>query len=212
MVCDCNVWIKGGFAYHDVLNLLTWKNKDCVLVDVGCGYSPYLHEVKRHLKKHGVECRTIGIDIFEKDIEVDTFLRKNIYEIKDMNDVADVVVSLGVFTTAHSETGLKRKRFFSDKKTFKQCIDNCANMLKNDGVMVVGLLRNSPVYQFHRDNEEPLVAIKIMNKTDLFKHADECCNKYLVDCKHGLDITFDTEPNNVRDYLPWLSPFKLIKI
>lgn len=204
MVCSCDVWIKNIFGYNDALNLLIWKNKDCVLVDVGCSYNPHLHEIKRHLKKHNIECRTIGIDVLDEDIEVDIFLRKNIYEV-NMDNVADVVVCNAIFTMAHNEDGLKRKRFFSDKTIFKQCVDNCANMLKNNGVMVISLLHKDAVEKPDRNDKSP-TGIKIMNKSDLFKHANECCNKYFEGCKHGLSITYDTEPNNVRNYLPWLPP------
>ena len=209
MACDCEIWIKNEDGYHDALNLLVWKNKDCVLVDVGCSYNPNLHEIKRHLKKHNIECRTVGIDVLDEDIEVDIFLRKNIYEIKNMDNIADVVICRAIFTMAHSETGVNKKRFFSDKTIFKQCVDNCANILKNNGVMIISLLYKDIAekpYSKHGPIDKSPIGIKIMNKSDLFKHANECCNKYFDGCKHGLSITCDTEPNNVRTYLPWLPP------
>ena len=204
MACDCETWIKNIFGYNDVLNLLVWKNKDCVLVDIGCGYNPNLHEIKRHLKKHDIECRTVGIDVLDEDIEVDLFLMKSIYEV-NMDNIADVVICNAIFTMAHSETGLKGKRFFSDKTIFKQCVDNCANMLKNDGVMIISLMHKHAVEKSDNNDKYPL-SIKIMNKSDVFKHASDCCNKFFEDCDHGLSITYNTEPNDVVTYLPWLPP------
>ena len=78
------------------------------------------------MKKHDIECKTIGIDRLEEDIEVDIFLRKNIYEIKNMDNITDVVY-IAIFTIMHSEN---KKWFFSDKTIFKQCVENCGKMLK----------------------------------------------------------------------------------
>ena len=49
------------------------------------------HEVQRHLRKHGIEARTIGIDTNECDAEVDEFIHADMRDV-ELPSVADAVI------------------------------------------------------------------------------------------------------------------------
>ena len=51
MVYDCfhkckNSWIKSEKMYGHVCGILAADNKDCTIIDVGCGNLPNLYEIK----------------------------------------------------------------------------------------------------------------------------------------------------------------------
>ena len=198
MVCDCKlIWIKNIPAYNAACILLGWRNLNCTIVDVGVRNTPYLYEIKRHLlNKHDIWCHTIGIDENESDSEIDVFIKKEIQNIKTMVGIADVVTCINIFTTMHFDHIFRKdKPLFSDETVFRDAITSCANMLKRDtGVMIVSLANRI----------KPDMCIKIMNKTDALKHAEECCNKYFEECKHGLNVTGDVTSDEIRKYLTWL--------
>ena len=174
-----------------------WRNLNCTIVDVCVGNTPYLHEIKRHLlNKHDIRCHTIGIDENESDSEINVFIKKEIQNIKTMVGIADVVTCINIFTTMHFDHIFRKdKPLFSDETIFRDAITSCANMLKRDtGVMIVSLVNRI----------KPDMCIKIMNKTDALKHAENCCGTVFEKCEHGFAISDDITPDDVREYMPCL--------
>lgn len=191
MVCECDrTWIRGKQVYGDACILMAWKNVDCTVVDAGCGTFPYLHELKRHLFFHGIRCHTIGIDIQECDIEADEVVKKDVRDVK-MTGVADVVTSGYFFTMLY------------DRTVFKDAVTACAGMLKDDGVLIVNILKRMTLKTALK-LARPETGVKIMTKEDALKHAEYCCGTVFEKCKHGLAISDDITPNDVRKYLTWL--------
>lgn len=219
MVCECGIcWIKLALLYGDVVTLLTWKNSDCVLVDVGCGSSPYLHEIKRHLfNNHNIKCKTIGIDHVYTDIEADIVIKDKIQNVKKFTGEADIVTASNVFTIMHSNLPYDKdspdaKTSFKNKEAFKNSIMSCVRMLKPDGILLINIVNTEKsllkkiktLFQKYPDNPLNIPNIKIMNKKDATEHANMCHMKYFEECPHGLTITNDITQKEIRDYLPWL--------
>ena len=187
MVCMCDrTWIKGMPVYKDACALLAWKNTDCTIIDVGCGNFPHLHELKRHLLAHDIQCHTVGIDNQQCDIEVDEMIEKDVRDVK-MPCTADVVTSSYFFT------------MLNDGTAFRDVVNACADMLKDDGVMITNRLKHWPLETTLQELE-----VKIMNKNDAHKHAEQCYGVVFEKCRHGFDISDDMTPDDVRKYLPWL--------
>ena len=191
MVCECDMtWIRGKQVYGDACILMAWKNADCTVIDAGCGTFPYLHELKRHLFFHGIQCHTIGIDIQACDIEADVVMEMDVRDVK-MTGIADVVTSSYFFTMLY------------DKIIFRDAVISCADMLRDDGVMIVNILKRKTLKTALKLTR-PETGVKIMTKEDALKHAEHCCGIVFEKCEHGLAISDDITPDDVRDYMPCL--------
>lgn len=191
MVCECDrTWIRGIPVYNDACLLMAWKNADCTVIDVGCGTFPHLHELKRHLLAHDIWCNTIGIDIQECDIEADEVMEKDVRDVK-IPCMADVV------TCSHFLTVLR------DKTVFRDAVMACADMLRDDGILIVNIQKRATLKTALKLVRQEM-GVKIMTKKDALKHAEYCCGTVFEKCEHGLAISDDITPDDVREYLTWL--------
>ncbi len=83
MECECrDAAICNGWMYGEVCMWLAERKRDCTIIDAGFGGGTGLHEVQRHLRKHGIEARTIAIDDVEFDAEVDEFIHADMRDVE----------------------------------------------------------------------------------------------------------------------------------
>lgn len=176
MECMCkNVWIRVLKSYGEACRLLSIKNKDCTVVDVGCGMSPTLHELQRHLREHGVKCHTVGIDITQPNKEVDEFIHSNILDV-DLHDVADIVIGVSFFPQ------------FKDRTSWKKAVRISANMLKTDGILIIDI-ESRVTWRMRLLRLRPDSDYKKMTKEEALQHAEQCFNACLEKCPHGETIS-----------------------
>ena len=124
----CNDWVCG-----EVCVWLAERKRDCTIIDAGFGGGTGLHEAQRHPRRHGIEARTIGIDINECDAEVDKFIRADMRDVA-LPDTADIVICNHVLGF-----------FQCDAPGFKKAVENCADWLKPDGLFCTILKACPPV-------------------------------------------------------------------
>ena len=170
MECECrDAVICNDTVYGKICVWLAERQRDCTIIDAGFGGGAELHEVQRHLRKHGIEARTIGIDIAEYDAEVDEFIHADMCDV-ELPSVADVVVC------SHVLSFFKSKPF-----RFKKAVENCADWLKPGGLLFTILGTRQP----------PAVGaincgfLRAMSKDETGKHAAQCHDAVGELCPHG---------------------------
>ena len=156
--------------YGHVCGILAAHNKDCTIIDVGCGNLPNLYEIKRHLSKHNIRCKTIGIDVDICDIEVDRFVHRDVRDVK-IPCTADIVISRHVFDMCNTKT------------KFSNVVRASADMLKKDGLMITETYSSDALKSrcgtFHS------CLTQTMTKTEAINHAKTCYKTYYDKCQHG---------------------------
>ena len=176
MECECcDAGICSDEVYGEPCVWLAERGSDCTVIDVGCGSMPKLHELQRHLRKHGVKVYTIGIDIQDCDAEVDEFIHANMLDVR-LPGMADVVIynlSLGYFRV--------------NPAGFKTAVNNCADWLKPDGLFFTDLgkrwtpsesLNINPTYFVYR----------AMSRDETREHALQCHGAKSEQCPHGREL------------------------
>ena len=92
MKCECRgAGICSDETHGEACAWLAERKRDCTIIDAGFGGVAGPHETQRHLRRHGIEARTIGIDINECDAEADEFIHADMRDV-ELPGVADVVV------------------------------------------------------------------------------------------------------------------------
>ena len=170
MECECrDAAICNDWVYGEVCVLLAERKLDCTIIDAGFGGGAELHEVQRHLRRHGIEASTIGIDVAEYDAEVDKFIHADMRDVK-LPGMADVVICKHVLS------------FFKfNASGFKKAVENCADWLKPDGLFFTTLGTCQP----------PAVGtinsgfLRAMSKDETGKHAAQCHDAVGELCPHG---------------------------
>ena len=179
MGCKCDkIWIKSEKVYGHACTVLADRNRDCTIVDVGCKNRPHLHEIKRHLLRHNIRCKTIGIDDDPYDTEVDRFINKDVRDVR-MPSTADVVVGRYVFHMCNTKT------------EFRDIIRASADILKKDGLMITDVY----TYKMTKPRRKPVLQYMFtqsMTKKDALAHADMCYGKCYEKCPHGTTICMYT--------------------
>ena len=96
MECKCDDFsISGDYIYGEATVWLAERKRDCIIIHAGFGGHYGLHELQRHLHKHGIKARTIGIDTWAWDAEVDEFIQSDIRDVK-LPGVADMMICRAV--------------------------------------------------------------------------------------------------------------------
>ena len=133
MECECrDAVICNDIVYGKICVWLAERQRDCTIIDAGFGGGTGLHEAQRHLRKHGIEARTIGIDIAEYDAKVDEFIHADMRDV-ELPGMADVVV-------CHHVLGF----FQCDAPLFKKAVENCADWMRSDGLFCTILKACAP--------------------------------------------------------------------
>ena len=163
--------MRGDPLYGEATIWLAERKRDCTVIDAGFGGNIELHELQRHLRKHGIKARTIGIDTWAWDAEVDEFIQSDIRDVK-LPGVADMVICRAV------------THFFDDDSTeFKKMIENCADWLKPDGVLFTDIDRPPLGEGFLKQYLDG--QMRAMSKNEAMEHADKCHLLNTDKCLHG---------------------------
>ena len=181
MECECrDAVICNDIVYGKICVWLAERQRDCTIIDAGFGGKTALHEVQRHLRKHGIEARTIGIDIAEYDAEVDEFIHADMCDV-ELPGVADVVVCNHVLS------------FFKSKPfRFKKAVENCADWMRSDGRFFTDLDAYRPPTGTGAFSG---CFLRAMSKDETGEHAAQCHHRIGELCPHGW------EPNTLRGSL-----------
>ena len=175
MQCDHDrIWIRFEKVYNTAYLVLVRKGLDGTVIDVGCGSAPKLHEMKRHLIKHGINLHTIGIDVHYWDAEVDEFMNADVRDVC-MEDAADAVICAGMLG------------MLTDGESFASVVRACARLLKYDGLMFMDTLR-CPTWKDRLLRRHPGFAVKIMSRERAVAHAESCFGVCPDKCPHGFEI------------------------
>ena len=126
--------------------------------------------MQRHLRKHGIEAYTIGIDDAEFDAEVDEFIHADMRDV-ELPSVADVVICYHMLSL-----------FKSKPRQFKKAVENCADWLKPDGLFFIDLDTRQPRPAAGTINRGFLHA---MSKDETGAHAAQCHHMIGELCPHG---------------------------
>ena len=173
MKCKCrNTAILRSPVYGEACAALVGRGKDCVIVDAGCGSDNNLHEIQRHLRKHGIESRTIGIDIDDCDIEVDEFVRGDVRQVK-IASAADVVTCRAFLD------------IFDNTESFSGAVRACAGFIKEDGLLIIDMNECATWQMKIMRRIGVNSGTKIMSKPQALEHAKKCFRKCLQKCPHG---------------------------
>ena len=115
MECECSGFsMRHDPLYGEATIWLAERKRDCTVIDAGFGGNIKLHELQRHLRKHGIKARTIGIDTWAWNAEVNEFIQANIVDVK-LPGIADLVVFNKMV-----------HMFDDDPAEFKKVIESCA--------------------------------------------------------------------------------------
>ena len=176
MECECcDAGICSDEVYGEPCVWLAERKKDCTVIDAGFGGDVSLHELQRHLRKHGVSAHTIGIDIYECDAEVDEFIHADMRDVK-LHDVADVVI-------CHLVLG----NFTINVDGFKTAVNNCADWLKSDGLFFTELKKRWKPSE-SLSITHPYVVYRAMSKDETKEHALQCHGAMAEQCPHGREL------------------------
>ena len=171
MECECrDAAICNGWMYGEVCMWLAERKRDCTIIDAGFGGGTGLHEVQRHLRKHGIEARTIAIDDVEFDAEVDEFIHADMRSVK-LPGVADIVICTRVLSL-----------FKYDVPGFKKAVENCADWLKPDGLFCTD--PNTCQISMDHSNGGSWF-LRFMSKDETREHAAQCHPMARKRCPHG---------------------------
>ena len=179
MECKCSdVWIRTHQSFGEACRILSIKNSDCTVADVGCLSMLQLRELQRHMSVHGIKCDIIGIDINPSGFDGDEFVQKNILDVSihdvSMHDVADIVVCENFFG-----------QFERSHESWSKAVRNSANILKNDGIMITQVTECvSWVSRMFTRGGLSQKYIK-MTKNEALEHADRCFKMCSKKCGHG---------------------------
>ena len=174
--CECRgATICDDETYGEVCVWLAERKRDCTIIDAGFGGGTDLHEVQRHLRKHGIEVRTIDIDDVEFDAEIDEFIHADMRDV-ELSGVADVVICSYVLDL-----------FRSKPLQFKKAVENCADWLKPDGLFFTNLAKpRTPTESPNVGNPHSL--IRAMSKDETKEHAAQCHHMMAEWCPHGREL------------------------
>ena len=163
--CNCkDAGILTEWVYGNACKALVERNRDCVIIDAGCGSDLKLFQIKRHLNRHGITAHTIGIDPWKYDIIVDEFHKDKIQNVK-LPNIADAVVARAVLSMNPQE--------------FENIVNKIASFLKPTGLVFIGMPSKS--------NWNP--GTKVLSKFDAIDHAKYCDSKTMLEeCNHGYAI------------------------
>ena len=176
MKCECkNVRVLCLQLYGDACSVLIKRGRDCTVVDVGCGLRTELHEMQRHMHKHGIRARTIGIDMADCDVDVDEFIQKDVRGV-ELRGIADTVLCGGLL------------EIFKDQASFQGVVEACAGLLKEDGAFVVEIISRGTWMDKIRQIT-PSSGVRVMTKDETLAHAITCVCTSVEDCKHGRRIS-----------------------
>ena len=170
MRCKHLCWITAeNDAYSLACVMLSEKQGDVTIIDVGCGDAPYLFEIRRHLQKHGVNAYTIGIDKCKMDVLVDEFIHSDVLNV-NFDGRADVVFACGIM--GYMKTA-------DEFQTFMHAV---ARMMKPNGKLFIHSSFNA-----RDDPSISLTDVRVMTKYETVKHA--CCftgcTESKIHCMHG---------------------------
>lgn len=175
---------------------LAERKRDCTIIDAGFGGGTDLHEVQRHLRKHGIEARTIGIDVVEFDAEIDEFIHADMRDV-ELPGVADVVICSYVLGC-----------FRANMTGFQRAVKNCADWLKPDGLFFTDLAKpRTPTESQNVGNPHSL--IRAMSKDETREHAAQCHRMMAEWYQHGRELNMRL---SVRlDPVSWAAGRRLAK-
>ena len=179
MECECrDAEICNDWVYGEVCVWLAERQRDCTIIDAGFGGMAGPHEVQRHLRRHGIEARTIGIDVSEYDAEVDEFIHADMRYV-ELPGVADVVICKHVLGFFEFNT-----------PGFKKAVENCANWLKPDGLFCTTLATCDVSTD---DVNARSWFLRFMSKDETREHAAQCHNMAGEQCPHGRELNLRVE-------------------
>ena len=176
MECECRDFsFASDYMYGEACVWLAERKRDCTVIDAGFAGNTGLHEIQRHLRKHGIEAHTIGIDIQKWDAEVDEFIHADMRSVK-MTGVADIVLCRSVV------------HFFDDsQEEFKRMIENCADWLKPDGVFFTDIECSTTARDWLRRYKGAII-MRAMSKAEAMEHAAKCYLATASKCLHGKEL------------------------
>ena len=176
MECECrDAVICNDYTYGEACVWLAERKHDCTIIDVGFGGGTGLHEVQRHLRRHGIEARTIGIDIQKCDAEIDEFIHADMRDVK-LPGAADVVI-------CHYVLG----GFNANAAGFQRAVENCADWLKPDGLFFTNL-RKDLTSTDYLNGGSPYSLLRAMSKVETKEHAAQCHRMMAERCPHGKEL------------------------
>ncbi len=180
MGCECTSWICRQ-PHGVVCRLLVSKEHESVtVIGVGCNDGPHLHELKRHMVKHGIRVHIIEIDEQQTDVEVDEFIHSDVRNVVKHQNEADVVFCYRML------------EYYSEcTEDLLNLFRACINFLKEDGTLVVGGAK-SLIGKRYQHTEQFI--LRIMTKADALDHTKTCVfpGNNLWDCSHGTMLMYDT--------------------
>ena len=161
--------------YGEACIWLAERKRDCTIIDAGFNGNYGLYQIQRHLRRHGIKARTIGIDIHKYDSEVDEFIHADIRDV-NLPGVADVVLCRNV-------VGI----FDDDATGFKNVVGNFAAWLKPDGILYVDI-EQSRTLRNKLGKYWPGTIMRAMTKSEAEEHSKECHLAKSDKCHHGKEL------------------------